>query len=179
LRLTSSKSKAPLMVIAAFAGFAVPGLHADLAPATLTTAALFACTTTPCQTDYGQSTNDAGPLSTFGDNYNLTSFIPALQETGLHTPGKIVGGDPAASLVASGFPEPHMTAKTGDTIDFGSIVEGTLDYWFEVVPNGGGTTAEPVNVKIDATGSISTTTSGHEQDGNSLVQFIVVGKITY
>jgi hypothetical protein len=159
--------------IAALAGFAVPGLHADLAPAELTIASLFACTTTPCKTDYSQSTNDAGPLSTFGDLYNLTSFIPSLQETGLHTPGKIAAGNPQAKLTASGFGSPHMTASTGTTIDFGSIAAGTLLYFFEVVPQSGSTAPSPVKVGIDAKGSISVTTSGDGQDSSSSVQLIV------
>jgi hypothetical protein len=159
--------------IAAFTGFTVPSLHADLAPATLGTAALFACTTTPCQTDYSQSTNDAGLLSTFGDDYNLTSFIPSLQETGLHTPGKIAAGSPEATLVASGFASPQMTATTSPTFGFGSIATGTLVYFFEVVPQNGSKTVSPVNVGISAKGSVSVTTSGDAQDGDSSVQLIV------
>jgi hypothetical protein len=112
-----------------------------------------------------------GPVSVedFGENYNATSFIPALQQTGLSTPGEMtvsLGGstatasittyDPSFTAVTSGSSATANPAYyTQGAVDTGS----TFNYWFEVVNPSDPTSTAATTVDITAKGAVSLATA--------------------
>jgi hypothetical protein len=111
-------------------------------------------------------------LSSFGDSYNVTSFILGLQETGVNTPGMLsVGLDSTVS--AMGSPLPTLSATVSGSTGGGA--QSQFVYYFEVVPISGGSTPAPVQIGITATASTATSTSGSLQSGNTVVQLVVSG----
>jgi hypothetical protein len=111
-------------------------------------------------------------LSSFGDDYNITSFIPGLQANGVTTPGMLTVGL-GTTVTAMGSPLPTLSATVSGSTGGGA--ETQLLYYFEVVPIGGGTTVAPVEIGVTATGSTSTSTAGSLQSGNTLVQMVISG----
>jgi hypothetical protein len=152
-----------------------------VAPATITGNAV-ACG--PCGgADEGSaSQGEPGgvPLSQFGVNYNITSFDPALQQTGVNTPGQLtvtvgdgaLGGSMSAtatnSFTANGPGGPSFTASvTGGTTTAnpayysqGGVNTGTaFDYYFEVIDPTNPTSTASTTVYVTSTGSINLTTT--------------------
>jgi hypothetical protein len=111
-------------------------------------------------------------LSSFGENYNITSFIPSLQETGVNTPGMLSVGL-NSTISAMGFPLPTLSATVAGSTGGGA--QSQFVYYFEVVQVGGGATPAPVQVGVTATGSTSTSTAGSLQSGDTLVQIVISG----
>jgi hypothetical protein len=171
--LKSTCKPAPIffLALAAFACLAMPGLGSSLPVASIN-ATVTGCTTNPCSGNFSQSGTESGSLSTFGDSYNLTSFIPSLQETGVSTPGKLEDGL-GSSVTALGFPSPTLSAVVKGSTGGGASAQ--LDYYFEVVPIGGGSTPAAVEVGIAAVGSTSSSTAGALQSGNTTVQLVLSG----
>jgi hypothetical protein len=65
-----------------------------------------------------------------------------------------------ASLTAGGFPNPTMTAKVPIGSTANAIVNDTLEYVIEVVPNSGASGNSPVLLGVNSIGSISIKTVG-------------------
>lgn len=142
------------------AHFASPALASTLAAAATISSTVFGCTSDPCVTNFAQSsTVSAIPLSTFGDSYTLTSFIPALNGIVANTPGQMIAQ--STTVTAAGTPSPTLTASMGNGGEAGT----TLTYFFEVVGSG-----STVNIGVNSIGSLSTQTStgGQPMGGNAL-----------
>ena len=134
----------------------------------------------PCQTDNGQSAaspipyTPQQPLSTFGEN-PPTDPDPTWGLTSLHgygttpiitypdTPGVVSapGGAGSFGTVTMNRTYPSVSvsgAYVGSTSGINDV--GTLNYYFEVVPDSGSASPSPVTIGVTAKGGVSVTTSG-------------------
>ena len=120
-------------------------------PDTAVTGAVIACG--PCGGDYQAGVSQiTSTVAYFGANYNIESYIPALQQSNVSTPGKLtvtVGGA-TSTLSATGGADPSFTAVVsgstlvpGTSYTTGAVQTGnSFDYFFKVVnPNDPSSTA--------------------------------------
>jgi len=170
---TGTLKRTPIffLTLAAFVCLTAPG-WGDTLPIATINATVSGCTTNPCSGNFLQTATQNGPLSSFGENYNITSFIPGLQETGVNTPGMLSVGL-NSTISAMGFPFPTLSATVAGSTGGGA--QSQFDYYFEVVQVGGGATPAAVQVGVTATGSTSTSTAGSLQSGDTLVQMVISG----
>src|ERR1700691_4337169 len=169
--MTSKPTLIFLVALAVFVSLTAPG-RGDTLPIATINATVTGCTVNPCSGNFEQSATLNGPLSSFGNDYNITSFIPSLQATGVDTPGMLTVGL-GSTVSAMGSPLPTLSTTVSGSTGGGAGTQ--LLYYFEVVPVGGGSTPAPVQIGVTATGSTSTSTAGSLQSGNTLVQMVISG----
>jgi len=148
-------------------------------PAAYINGGVDACASTMCGGAADQSANaDNGPLSTFGDDYDITSFIPDLQNPHAHTPGEIIVGEDgnSMSLAANGSPKFTVSA-----LGVGGAA-GSLNYFFRVVKLSAPTTETSVDIGVTAAAHFSGSTydpyaaDGDDlNDGTEQVQLLIPG----
>jgi PEP-CTERM motif len=112
----------------------------------------------PCGGITGASASQDTTLAQFGYDYNIGSYDPTLQQSGVTTPGKLVvgvGGNEGATVAKAFGPLITSSAVGGDAQD--SI---TLDYWFEVVQTTSTLTSPTVDVEVTASGKVSAYSAG-------------------
>jgi hypothetical protein len=105
--------------------------------------------------------------SQYGVDYNITSFTPSLEQTGVSTPGELtvsLGGATATESITTIDPSFTATVTGGGTssglYSTGEVVTGSsFDYYFEVIdPSDPGSTAS-TTVYVTTAGSVSISTS--------------------
>lgn len=112
----------------------------------------------PCGGITSASASQDTTLAQFGYDYNIGSFDPPLQQSGVTTPGKLVvgvGGNEGATVAKAFGPLITSSAVGGDAQD--SL---TLDYWFEVVQTTSTSTSPTVDVGVTASGKVSAYSAG-------------------
>ena len=136
-------------------------------PAPFVFATASACTTSPCQNDFGQKAfADDVPLSQFGRNYTVTNVDenhnPTVFNTIQNTPGELTVGNMASGefgvAIANGSPR-VMASEANDTVVGSTQTVSELTYDFEIVPDLGQGARTPVTVGVTATGQISGSTT--------------------
>ncbi len=122
-----------------------------------------------CSPCGGDSQVDATQLNTtlaqFGRNYNITSFIPSLQQSNVNTPERLTVtlGGATSTVSVTGGADPSINASvSGSTVVIGKsytdaqVENGTVfQYSFEVVNPSDPSSHAPTTIYITASGGAS------------------------
>jgi hypothetical protein len=154
---------AVLMATASFGATTAGAGSPNPLPQAVVSAGVTACTTTPCQNDFSVSAGVSFvPVSQFGDNYTVTTVDeggnPIFSTTTQNTPGELVVGDVSSDqyAVATANGSPKVTASGSIFTGVGGTINSSiLTYFFEIVPDQGQGALTPVTVGVNATGTVS------------------------
>jgi hypothetical protein len=164
------------------------GLPASaVAPATVT-GSVTACG--PCGGAYNINAAQGDvPLAQYGVNYNITSFIPSLERSGLNTPGELtvsLGGATATESLTANAPSFTATVTGGTAIadpafySQGSVPTGTaFDYYIKVINPADPTSTASATIYVTAKGELNMSTSafpgsyGSFNSGNALTELLI------
>ncbi len=177
---------AALLAASALSASAAGAVSLPVLPGPTVSASVAACTTTPCENDFSLSAGAANqPLSQFGDNYTVTQVNlgddPPYSFTQQNSPGELTVGDVHSDQysVATANRGPKVTTSASIVTGVGGIVSSSiLTYYFEIVPDQGQGALTPVTVGLNATGTVSGSTTSPPSTYDSLNGANVIAEFT-